>query len=126
MFVPAWHADALLACTPAFFLSVVIVFIAVLSGSITDTFGQLREQADDTERKIAEYRPPRPPPSNSPSLFIKPASLYGELACLHTSRYLASCRRRPGWDLGTLHTRGAMALISRQVGVGSLMVLGHC
>ena len=100
----------------------VIIFIAVLSGSITDTFGQLREQADDTERKIAEYRPPRPPPSNSPCLFIKPASLYGELACLHTSRYLASCRRRPGWDLA----RGAMALISRQVGVGSLMVLGHC
>ena len=33
----------------------VIVFIAVLSGSITDTFGQLRVNADDTDRKIAEY-----------------------------------------------------------------------
>ena len=37
-----------------FFLSVVIIFIAVLSGSITDTFGQLRGEDDDTDRKIAE------------------------------------------------------------------------
>ena len=32
----------------------VIIFIAVLSGSITDTFGQLRGEADETDRKIAE------------------------------------------------------------------------
>ena len=123
MFVPAWHADALLACTPAFFLSVVIVFIAVLSGSITDTFGQLREQADDTERKIAEYRPPRPPPSNSPCLFIK-ASQSLWRAGLPAHQSVPRLLQKASW-LGPC-TRGAMALISRQVGVGSLMVLGHC
>ena len=42
----------------------VIVFIAVLSGSITDTFGQLRVNADETDRKIAEYDIVPPPHSS--------------------------------------------------------------